>query len=230
MKLNEVVPFGRSLDEYRHMFHLSDADLKNRILGVADGPASFNAELTDLKGSVVSLDPIYELTPQSIQQRFDQVLPEIIKQVEATPNDWVWKYHSSPDQLRQRRVEVTKRFVQDFSGAINTDRYVTGSLPSLPFADDEFDLALCSHFLFLYGEHFSLDFHVASILEMLRVAPEARIFPMIQLDLKQPVFLAELLQYFERENYRVTIEKVGYELQRGGNEMLRIKRGRVSDF
>jgi hypothetical protein len=43
MKLEKVVPFGRSLDEYLKMFALSASDLQQRILGVGDGPASFNA-------------------------------------------------------------------------------------------------------------------------------------------------------------------------------------------
>jgi hypothetical protein len=42
MKLNEVVPFGRSLDEYRHMFALTEDDLSKHILGAADGPARFS--------------------------------------------------------------------------------------------------------------------------------------------------------------------------------------------
>ena len=46
MKLEQVVPWGRSLAEYRAMFALSEADLQRRILGCGDGPASFNAEMT----------------------------------------------------------------------------------------------------------------------------------------------------------------------------------------
>lgn len=34
MKRDEVVPFGRSLDEYRHMFALTEADLDRTIVGV----------------------------------------------------------------------------------------------------------------------------------------------------------------------------------------------------
>ena len=41
--LDQVVPWGRSFDEYRRMFALTDADLSRVILGCGDGPASFNA-------------------------------------------------------------------------------------------------------------------------------------------------------------------------------------------
>ena len=43
--LEKVVPWGRSFGEYVAMFALSDADLHLRVLGCADGPASFNAEM-----------------------------------------------------------------------------------------------------------------------------------------------------------------------------------------
>jgi hypothetical protein len=41
--LDSVVPWGRSFDEYVAMFALSEEDLGRRVLGCADGPASFNA-------------------------------------------------------------------------------------------------------------------------------------------------------------------------------------------
>ena len=49
-------------------------------------------------------------------------------------------------------------------------RYVYNELPKLSFKDNSFDLVLSSHFLFLYSEHLSLQFHIDSILEMCRVS------------------------------------------------------------
>jgi hypothetical protein len=40
--LDEVVPWGRSFDEYAAMFALEARELSRRILGCADGSASFN--------------------------------------------------------------------------------------------------------------------------------------------------------------------------------------------
>jgi hypothetical protein len=68
MKLNEVVPWGRTLQEYKLMFALSDTDLNKKILGCGDGPASFNTEMTELGYSVVSIDPIYEFSVDQILQ------------------------------------------------------------------------------------------------------------------------------------------------------------------
>ena len=38
----DIVPWGRSFDEYIDMFDLSEDDLARDIVGVGDGPASFN--------------------------------------------------------------------------------------------------------------------------------------------------------------------------------------------
>ena len=43
--------------EYRRMFRLTEGDLRQRILGCADGPASFNVEASALGVRVVSADP-----------------------------------------------------------------------------------------------------------------------------------------------------------------------------
>lgn len=57
--LDQVVPWGRSYDEYVAMFALTGEDLRKRILGCGDGPASFNAELTRRGGAVVSAQGLY---------------------------------------------------------------------------------------------------------------------------------------------------------------------------
>lgn len=70
MQLKEVVPFGRSLEEYRLMFNLTEADIEKSILSVADGPASFNAEMAKINKSVISLDPLYRFDALEIRNRF----------------------------------------------------------------------------------------------------------------------------------------------------------------
>lgn len=224
MQLEKVVPFGRSLDEYRKMFNLSESDLRKNILGVGDGPASFNAEATQIGAKITSIDPIYQFTSSEIRQRFDEVVDNIIAQVKATPNDWVWSYHQSPDELKKNRVRAIELFIQDFDRGKQEKRYQIGELPKLNFPDDCFDLALCSHFLFLYADFYDYQFHYASIQEMLRVSKEIRIFPLLTLMLQRSSYVVSIIEHFSQMGYKVSIEKVQYELQKGGNEMLVIQR------
>jgi SAM-dependent methyltransferase len=224
MRLEKVVPFGRSFDEYQKMFELSEIDLSGRILGIGDGPASFNAEATKKGYSVTSIDPIYEFSGEEIYQRFDAVLDTIIHQVIATPDDWVWSYHRSPDDLRKNRIQAIQQFISDYQHGKQAERYQVGALPMLNFDDNQFDLALCSHFLFLYSDHYDETFHQQSVQEMLRVSREVRIFPLLTLMLQPSPYLDSVIDHCMSAEHTVTVEPVSYELQRGGNKMLRIRK------
>lgn len=223
MQLDSVVPFGRSRDEYIKMFNLTTADLDCSILGAGDGPASFNAESTSLGSQITSVDPIYELSGSDIRQRFDTVLDNIIDQVKATPQNWVWSYHSSPEDLRHNRIQAMEIFLKDYESGKQQGRYQTAALPTLPFPDQTFKLALCSHFLFLYSKQHDVDFHLASIRELLRISTEVRIFPLLTLMLEPSPYLQPVIQACQDGGYDTSIETVGYELQKGGNQMLVIR-------
>ena len=75
--LSEVVPWGRSFDEYRAMFAQSDEDLATRILGCGDDRASFNAMATEQGHRVVSVDPIYQFSGEEIEIRIREATPKI---------------------------------------------------------------------------------------------------------------------------------------------------------
>ncbi len=222
VKLEKVVPFGRSLDEYQHMFNLSEHDLAQRIIGISDGPASFNAEMKQQGKSIVSVDPLYVHQANEIEKQFYKVVDNIITQVKQTPQDWVWNYHKSPDQLKTNRINVLNKFIADYEIGKKEQRYISGELPLLDIKDKQYDLALCSHFLFLYSEHFDYQFHLAALIEMLRVATEVRIFPLLTLAMDKSPYLQPLINELESQGYAVTVEQVEYEMQKGGNEMLRM--------
>lgn len=222
VKLDNVVPFGRSFDEYVNMFTLAKSDLRRSILSVADGPASFNAEGTQLGCRITSVDPLYCFGANDIKQRFDAVVDNIISQVESTPDDWVWTYHSSPSDLRKNRERAIQQFCQDFEQGKADGRYELGQLPQLKYADTSYDLGLCSHFLFLYSDQFDQTFHLDSICELLRVCQEVRIFPLLTLGLQTSPHLEFVMTNLEKMGYRCDIQPVAYELQRHGNKMLKI--------
>ena len=221
--LEKVVPWGRSYDEYASMFSLSGNDLTKKIIGCSDGPASFNCELTRKGGTVVSVDPIYRFSAKEIEARIEETYSSVLEQTKENEREFVWKNVKSPDELGKARMSAMKRFLSDYLEGKEKCRYINAELPVLPFSDKEFDLALCSHFLFLYSEHYSFDFHIQSIAEMCRVAGEARIFPVLELGAKKSRHLAGVVEKLRSKGYECSIEKVDYEFQKGGNEMLRVK-------
>jgi SAM-dependent methyltransferase len=224
MHLGQIVPFGRSRQEYELMFDLTEADCQGRILGCGDGPASFNAEMTQAGYSVISIDPIYQFSGAEIKQRFLETVDNIIAQVEATPQNWVWSYHRDPEDLRRNRTEALTKFLADYEPGLTAGRYRLAALPELPFADREFDLALCSHLLFLYSDLLSAEFHQQSILELCRVTTEVRIFPLLTLSLQMSPHLEPVREMLAVHGIQSEITTTSYELQKGGNQMMRLFR------
>ena len=120
-------------------------------------------------------------------------------------------------------MEAMKEFLYDYPAGRKEGRYIDASLPSLPFKDGAFDIALCSHFLFLYSKQLSEDFHIQSIKELCRVSSETRIFPLLELGARKSRHLQSIADRLDKDGLVVTIEKVPYEFQKGGNEMMKIK-------
>lgn len=224
MVLDKVLPFGRSFEEYWLMFGLTERDLDKKIIGIGDGPASFNAEMKELGNNVTSVDPLYIYSGEDIEKQFYVVVDNVMEQLKSSPGDWTWTYHTSPENLKIHREQAVKKFLRDYERGKEAKRYITGELPSLNFKDASFDMALCSHFLFLYSEHYDYEFHRKSVYEMLRIAGEVRIFPLLDLSLKRSTYIDPLTEELLKDDYSVDIRKVEYEMQRGGNEMIVIKR------
>jgi len=218
--LNKVVPWGRSYEEYVDMFSLTEWDLGLRILGCGDGPAAFNSKLTDRGGRVVSVDPIYAFDSAQIKSRIDETYEVVMAQLLKNQGDYVWNNITSVEKLGEMRISAMNDFLTDFTLGKHEGRYVTGELPLLPFGEGQFDIALSSHFLFLYSSQLTSDFHIKAIREMLRVAHEVRIFPLVSLDGSQSQHLRMVVDHFSDNGFNVKTMCVPYEFQRGGNEML----------
>jgi hypothetical protein len=225
-ELSQVLPWGRSFDEYVRMFSLDDEDLGGRILGCADGPASFNAEMHRRGRRVISSDPIYRFTRQQLSARIEKACEEIVEQTRKNMGNFVWSSIGSIEELRDARMSAMRQFLDYYDDGKEQGRYIDAELPILPFDDGAFDIALCSHLLFLYSDRLSLDFHRESILQLCRVADDVRIFPLIDLDLRPSPHVQAIASCLEEVGFTVSIEHVAYEFQRGGNEMLRITRDR----
>ncbi|MBS3953690.1 MAG: SAM-dependent methyltransferase [Methylobacter sp.] len=221
--LEKVVPWGRSHDEYVRMFGLTEADQELRILGCGDGPAAFNAEWTKRSGTVVSVDPIYVFDASQIRSRIAESYETVMAQMRKNQSDYVWGAISSVEELGHIRMLAMDTFLSDFEAGKKNGRYIAGELPLLPFESGTFDLALSSHFLFLYSAHFSAEIHLQALREMLRVAREVRVFPTLTLDGKPSPHITFIRESLESLGFCVEVRRVQYEFQRGGNEMLVIK-------
>jgi hypothetical protein len=141
--LDQVVPWGRSFDEYRRMFALTDDDLTLRIVGCGDGPASFHAEATRLGSAVVSCDPIYRFDVEQLRDRIASTYDHILEQTRRNAGEFVWSTIRSVEALGDVRMAAMNEFLHDYPAGRTEGRYVEAELPRLPFGAMSFDLGLC---------------------------------------------------------------------------------------
>lgn len=222
-QLNSVVPWGRNIDEYREMFMLSDEDMRKRIAGFGDGPASFNYQAMISGHNVISFDPIYGFSKEQLEARIEEVRSVVMKQMSENTENYVWDKIKSLDELESVRMSAMKLFLQDYEQGLTDKRYICHELPDrIDYPDNSFDIGLSSHFLLMYTS-LGYDFHIAAISEMLRVCKQVRIFPLCDLDSSASEMIESVIDYFAKR-YDVDIRRTEYEFQKGADKLLVINK------
>ena len=200
------------------MFNL-DLFPGEKILSIADGPSSFNKEAR-AKGAIVdSVDPVYGMPIEEIKAYFKKSYDYNKGCFLENRQAFVMKNEQEIEALLAKRSRTFELFLEDFTA--NPTNYKAGRLPALSGLTPGYDLCLCSNFLFLFSHLFDLDFHIAAISELLRLAGEVRIFPLYDIEGKQSPYVAAVIELFSK-TCTVTIEQVPYEVYKNGNRMLRI--------
>jgi len=223
MELKNVVPWGRSFEEYQAIFSLTEIDLKKSILGCGDGPASFNTELSAQGGKVVSVDPTYRFSSEQLQNRISEVYKEIMPQMYLNKDKYIWDSIPSVEELGNIRMAAMNKFVADYDAGKKEGRYIEAALPNLKFKDKQFDLALCSHFLFLYSDQVSLSEHIKALKELCRVANEVRVYPLVALNGEVSPHLDDVIAELNKSNYSASMNNVNYQFQKGATQMLVVR-------
>jgi len=220
-KAHDLILWGHSLADYRLMFHLTDQDVTRSIVDVASGFASFNAEMHAQDKRVISCDKVYDLSEQQLAKRIDKTLQTMLGYVGDDIDRFVWVRNKSLADFEKKRRSHAAQFLQDFAQGKQQGRYCHQQLPKLSFQQFQFELALCSHFLFA-DSSLSTEFHVAAICEMCRVAHEARIFPILDSSGEIASEVGPIMLLLQQKNYGVEVREVDYQFQKGGNAMLRV--------
>ena len=221
----DIVPWGRSFDEYLDMFDLSEEDLKRDIVGIGDGPASFNVRMYQRGTPIISVDPIYRFSEVELRQRIQETYNDVIAQARRNRDKFVWTKFSSVDELAEVRMQAMDEFCQDFERGKQQGRYIDASLPNLPFSHHHFDLVLSAHLLFFYSANRDLAFHLDAVRELLRIGREVRIFPIVDVNSNPSPFLSPVIDELGADGIACSVERVPYHFQKTGNEMLQLKSG-----
>ena len=221
LQLDRVVLLGRTFEEYRRYFLLEpDHLIGKRVLDVAGGVSSFCAEANNLGINVTSFDPIYSLSPEKIIERSEPDLEAVYRAIGSVPT-YRWGYYKNPDYMRKLRKRASTMFFSDYE--VHPEHYIVGQLPTLPFADHEFDVTLVSYFLFAYQNRVGYKFHRESILEIMRVTrDEARLYPTVTFEAQPSEYIPMLLADPALQCFAFTEIKTDFEFLVNSNSFLRV--------
>ena len=226
--LENILITGRTYSEYVTFFDLDEKQLMGKkVLDCPSGAGSFVAKAKEKRIKAKGVDILYRFDIEKIKEQGEKSIEKIYEDI-SWMDGFNFDFYKSIKNHRIYREEALKMFCKDF----NMEDYVYGELPKLNFKDNEFDLLLSSHLLFVYDDIFSYEFHKNSILEMLRVAKEIRIFPLVDFQNKRVYEQENFSSYVYRlieelKDYKCEIQKVDFEFQPKAGYMLKIEALRV---
>jgi hypothetical protein len=200
----------RSYKEYAAMFALNEAVVSGGpVLDAAAGASSFSAELRSRGITAVSADPLYAMGLNEIADHGRREIEISTGKLAELTDIFNWEFYESLDRHRENRECSLETFLADYAHPDSQAAYVPARLPELPFADGTFSLVVCSHFLFLYGKQFDLDFHRKALAELVRVCRkggQVRIYPLLDLHWKPYEHLDTLMEELRSSGIRPGLE------------------------
>ena len=226
LDLERIVFIGRTYEEYLDMFSLSEEELQGKkILDCPAGACSFTAVGNKLGLDVTACDIAYYHSDEALENKGLQDIEHAMEHMQKVQNNYKWDYFIDIEGLRQHRLSALQACAKDMRES--NGRYIPVTLPSLPFKDEQFDILLSAHFLFMYADRLDYQFHIETLIELLRVTKEeVRIFPLVDLEGKRYKHLDKIIRYLIDNGCTVEEVNVSYEFQINGNSMLKIKKGK----
>lgn len=166
---NGIFLSGRTFDDYRAMFLLSDEEIRNaRILDCPGGTSDFGLVVRERGGDAVSADPLYNLGAEELRRRI--TLDRQAMSRYARENRCL--YADGAESAFASWKTSQNAFLEDYErdAARELRHYRRAALPSLPFPDDHFDIVVSAFLLFVYDTTFDVEFHCRALTELARVS------------------------------------------------------------
>lgn len=222
MTKHEAFPnWIHGLEEYEQMFDLQEADYRKSILDFPGSISSFNAEVYQKVHRVVSGDAIYGMSMEAMQD-YAQKLLKLNCDYLTDNADAVLKLGAAAlEPIFKMWRANADIFLEDYMTGKKQARYQQVLMPNLPYANHEFQLALCSDYVF--NRHVQNDCRPDQVVaELCRVAEEVRIFPLLTEAGEVSEWLGPLMLDLQNRNHGIEIRQVPFENVKGGNAMLRV--------
>lgn len=209
------------LEEYQQIFDLTDADWQKSMLDFPGSISCFNADVHTYAPHVVSADAIYDKSPQDMkvyaEMRLDREKQRLIEQADQL----LQKGQAGVEAILSMWSSNKEKFIADYADGKKAGRYQHVLMPELPFERHQFDLALCSDYVF--NRSAQNDCQPADVIRALcRVAAEVRIFPLFNERGEIADSLGPVMLELQQNHYGIEIREVKFQNLKGGNAMLRV--------
>ena len=219
--LNPLNAIGYGIDDYVKMFALTENELEMNIVDCYSGASCFAKEMTSKKRNVIACDPLYKKSIDEIQLTIEKAQKTLLSDIKAHP-EWFVFTEKQAGQFIADHTGKVEAFIEDLKQGLTEKRYIHDALDHFSFKEEQFDLALMSHYLFTYSDEFSVDFHVKTIQELTRIANEVRIFPLVTRESHLSPYVGEVAAMLQMMGLGVEIRGVPFEIQKNGNAMMRV--------
>jgi len=221
-EIDDFAFIGRTLAEYQRMFDMDTAAWSGqRVLDCPAGPCSFVAEAQKHGIDAVGADVMYDRSPGTLAQVSTADINRAVAAFDGIEDLFRWDFYQNVSDLTVYRERAASQFLRDY--AHNGTRYTHVELPELPFSDEAFDLVLSAHFLFLYDDRLSLEFHLETARELLRVGEQLRVFPLHSFDGERSELVASIVKELQSDHCDTEVREVPFEFQRGADTMLVVR-------
>lgn len=190
---------------------------------VPGGACSFTAKAKAKGADAYAADLLYQRGKDELKELGEAGIERVYANT-AWMNEHNFSFYGDLAGHRAAREGALRDFLVDFS----PDRYLYAKLPHFRIAKS-FDLILSAHFLFTYDDRFDYEFHLASLLSMMKAAKELRIFPLVDMNNKRKdkeqnfsPFVYRLLAELPYFGLKAKIVPVNFEFQRGAGFMMKV--------
>lgn len=227
LDLDRIVFIGRTYSEYLDMFDLHESELEGRtILDCPAGACSFTAEGSRRGFDIMAADIAYQFGPDELELKGVKDLEHAKVRLQEAQGEYIWDYYCTVEGHQKHREEALSQSSQHRRQF--PEKYMYAEFPKLPFADQSVDLTLSAHFLFMYADRLSKQFHEESLLELMRITrEEIRIFPLVDLSSRRYEALDELIQLAISKGWVAEELKSDYQFQKHADHYLKLTRRKL---
>jgi hypothetical protein len=220
--MREALLCGYHIDDYRQMFGLVDADFNASLLEYCSGVTAVNAELHARHQSMTSCDPWFANDLTHLEQLAHSNFKAAVHALQQRSPQSNSSHQTALAALIDTRRKGIEAGLNDYESGRSQKRYLPLENHRLPFDDFMFDIALCANWFFSDIKQQDVEFHVDSIRELVRVAKEVRIFPLVGENGEPSSLLGPTLLKLQQANFGVEIRKVDVHAPMNGDAMLRV--------